>query len=171
MVRRMDYEFCSGQGFDVHAFDEKVTGVETIRLCGIDIPFHKKLKGHSDADVGLHAITDALYGAVGAGDIGQHFPPSDDAFKDMDSVVFLEHALSLIRAEKGQLVNVDVTLICEEPKIGPYRPYIKERLASMLYLSKKRVNIKATTTEQLGFTGRKEGIAAQAIVSVAVPLD
>tara|TARA_B100001989_G_C24543353_1_gene469014 strand:- start:80 stop:589 length:510 start_codon:yes stop_codon:yes gene_type:complete len=169
MVRRMTYEFCSGLGFDVHSFsDEPAT---SIRLCGIDIPYEKKLKGHSDADVGLHAITDAIYGAIGAGDIGQHFPPSNDTFKDMDSAVFLEHALSLVRGEKGQLINVDVTLICEEPKIEPYRKFIKERLAALLYLQPRRVNIKATTTEQLGFTGRKEGIAAQAIVSIALPVD
>ncbi|MDH5722724.1 MAG: 2-C-methyl-D-erythritol 2,4-cyclodiphosphate synthase [Alphaproteobacteria bacterium] len=169
MVRRMDYEFCSGLGFDVHSFSDEVA--ETIRLCGVDIPFHRKLKGHSDADVALHALTDAIYGAIGAGDIGQHFPPSNDDFKNMDSAVFLEHSLSLVRAEKGELVNADITLICEEPKIGPYRPYIKERLSSLLYLDKRRVNIKATTTEQLGFTGRKEGIAAQAVVSIAIPID
>ena len=158
-----------GQGFDVHAFDDDAQDVTSIRLCGIDILHDRKLKGHSDADVGLHALTDAILGAIGAGDIGQHFPPSNMDFKNMDSAVFLERAMTLLRDRGGVLINADITLICEAPKIGPYRDKITERLSDILKTSKDRLNIKATTTETLGFTGRKEGIAAQAIVSVSLP--
>lgn len=162
-------ETCTGLGFDVHAFDETAHNVTSIRLCGIDIPFARKLKGHSDADVGLHALTDAIYGALCEGDIGLHFPPSDMTFKDMDSAIFLRHALDLIKEKQGKLIHADITLMCEKPKIGPHREAIQDRLCALLNLSKNRVNIKATTTEKLGFTGREEGIAAQAIVTIKLP--
>lgn len=158
-------EFRSGLGFDVHAFDEEPRA-KTIRLCGVDIPFDRTLKGHSDADVGLHALTDAILGAIGEGDIGLHFPPSNMEFKNMDSAVFLIRAMDLLRQKNAVLVNADITLICERPKIGNYREEIQARVAKLLEIEPSRVNIKATTTEKLGFTGRKEGIAAQAIVSV-----
>lgn len=158
-----------GMGFDVHAFDENENDVKSVRLCGVDVAYDRKLKGHSDADVGLHALTDAILGAIGEGDIGLHFPPSNMDFKNMDSAVFLNHALKLMQDKGGVLVNADVTLICERPKIGAYRDEIVLRLADLLKISKERVNIKATTTEKLGFTGRKEGIAAQACVSIMMP--
>lgn len=158
-----------GSGFDVHAFDDSSVGVTSVRLCGVDIEYDRKLKGHSDADVGLHALTDAILGALGEGDIGLHFPPSNMDFKDMDSAIFLQHAMELLHKKNGLLVNVDVTLICERPKVGPYRTDIIARLADILNIEETRINIKATTTERLGFTGRKEGIAAQASVSVALP--
>lgn len=157
----------SGQGFDVHAFDEHKDG--PVRLCGIDVPHHCALKGHSDADVGLHAITDAILGAVGEGDIGRHFPPSNDDFKDMDSAIFLEKAVEMLNQKGGSLKNIDLTLICEEPKIGPHAAEMQKRVAEITNLPAARVNIKATTTEGLGFTGRKEGIAAQALVTINIP--
>lgn len=161
------YETRIGQGFDVHAFDD--TPTETIRLCGIDIPHNRTLKGHSDADVGLHTLTDAILGAIGEGDIGLHFPPSDNTFKDMDSAVFLEHAMALLREKGGQLINADLTIICEAPKIGKHRTAITKRMADIMGVSENCLNIKATTTEKLGFTGRSEGIAAQAVVSASLP--
>ncbi len=162
------FETCIGQGFDVHAFDEGAG--DTVILCGVPIPHHCKLKGHSDADVGLHALTDAILGAIGEGDIGLHFPPSNMDFKDMDSAIFLKKAMELLQNKGGRLINVDVTLICEAPKVGPYREAIIGRIATILGLTENRVNVKATTTEKLGFTGRKEGIAAQAIASVHLPI-
>jgi len=125
--------------------------------------------GHSDADVGLHAITDALLGAMAAGDIGSHFPPSDPTWKGVCSTIFLDHASDLIREVGGFIEHVDVTLICERPKIGPYRAAMVEKLATLLQLPSNRVSVKATTTERLGFTGRGEGIAAQAIATVLLP--
>ncbi len=156
----------SGQGFDVHRFSDVNT--QNIRLCGVDIPHDKALQGHSDADVALHALTDAILGAIGQGDIGLHFPPSNDDFKNMDSAVFVRHAMKLLRDKGGELVNADITLICEAPKISAHRDKIIERLAEIMEVCKTRINIKATTTEKLGFTGRGEGIAAQAIVSVSI---
>lgn len=160
-------EYRTGLGYDVHAFDPDERDITSIRLCGIDVPYHRRLAGHSDADVGLHALTDAILGAIGEGDIGLHFPPSDMTFKDMDSAIFLRHALKLMKQKGGALVNADVTLICEKPKVGPHRESIRNKLAELLELPYERVNIKATTTEKLGFTGREEGIASQAIVSIA----
>lgn len=159
----------TGLGFDVHAFDDSDNSTGSVRLCGVDIPHDRKLKGHSDADVGLHALTDALLGAIGEGDIGLHFPPTNMDFKNMDSAIFLEHAVRMMQEKQGKLINTDITLICERPKIGDYRGAIRIRVAQILGISASRVNIKATTTEQLGFTGRREGIAAQAIVSVMLP--
>ena len=155
-----------GQGFDVHAFDRDSKG--PIRLCGVDIPHAHALKGHSDADVGLHALTDAILGATGEGDIGRHFPPSNPDFKDMDSAIFLEKAMDILREKSGTLNNIDLTLICEEPKITPHAEAMSERISKITGLNKARINIKATTSEGLGFTGRKEGIAAQAIVTVSI---
>ncbi|MBI1301193.1 MAG: bifunctional 2-C-methyl-D-erythritol 4-phosphate cytidylyltransferase/2-C-methyl-D-erythritol 2,4-cyclodiphosphate synthase [Alphaproteobacteria bacterium] len=161
------YETRTGTGYDVHAFDE--AAADKVRLCGVDVPHDKTLKGHSDADVGLHAITDALLGAIGEGDIGLHFPPSDDTFKNMDSAIFLEKANALLKGRDGKIINVDVTLICERPKLGAFRDTMRDRIAEILSISSERVNVKATTTEKLGFTGREEGIAAQAVVNVSLP--
>ncbi len=157
----------TGQGFDVHAFD--TTPAKNIRLCGIDIPFDKSLKGHSDADVGLHAITDAILGAIGEGDIGVHFPPSNNNFKNMDSALFVKHAIKHMQDKGGKIINIDLTLICESPKIGKHREQIIERLSNILEIAQTRINIKATTTEKLGFTGRGEGIAAQCIANISLP--
>jgi len=126
------------------------------------------LLGHSDADVGLHAVTDALLGAIGAGDIGTHFPPSDAQWKGVSSDKFLKHAGKMLDSFYGRIANIDVTLICEEPKIGPYREAMREKIAEILKISKARVSVKATTTEGLGFTGRGEGIAAQAVATVII---
>ena len=150
-------------GFDVHKFEEG----SFVTLCNVKVPHDMGLNGHSDADVALHALTDALLGAAGSGDIGLHFPPSDNKWKGSDSAQFLQYAVSLVKGLGGKILNADVTLICERPKIGPYRLQMTERLSELLEISASRISIKATTTEKLGFTGRKEGIAAQACVSVA----
>ena len=162
-------EVRTGLGYDVHRFADSEISPKSIRLCGIDIPFDRKLEGHSDADVGLHALTDALLGAIGEADIGTHFPPSDSKFKGADSAAFLKHAADLMKAKGGRLVNADLILICEAPKIGQHREKIVARIAEILDVLQFRINVKATTTEKLGFTGRKEGIVAQAVVSVALP--
>jgi len=154
-----------GMGYDVHRFE---TGSAVI-LCGIEIPYHKKLAGHSDADVGLHALTDAILGAIAQGDIGQHFPPSDPQWKGAPSRIFLEHAGKLVRSMGGEIINLDVTLICEAPRIGPHRILMQQRIEQILGLPPGRVSVKATTTEGLGFAGRSEGIAAQAVASVSAP--
>lgn len=154
-----------GFGYDVHRFS---AGSQVI-LFGIAIAHTARLAGHSDADVGLHAITDAILGAIGRGDIGQHFPPSDPQWEGADSAVFLAHAATLARQAGGTIVNVDATAICERPKVGPYRRAMQTRVAEILGISSERVNIKATTTERLGFTGRSEGIAAQAVATVRMP--
>ena len=169
MIKQERYETRVGMGYDVHAFDNNVEGVEHIRICGIDIPFDRQLKGHSDADVGLHALTDAIFGALGEADIGTHFPPSDSAFENMDSAVFLEKAVSRINERGGVLINADITIICEKPKIGVHRDAIVKRVGEIMGVSSSRVNLKATTTEKLGFEGRREGIAAQAVVSIQLP--
>jgi 2-C-methyl-D-erythritol 4-phosphate cytidylyltransferase/2-C-methyl-D-erythritol 2,4-cyclodiphosphate synthase len=154
-----------GIGFDVHRFGP---GSE-IMLCGIGVPSDRGLVGHSDADVGLHAITDALLGAVAAGDIGMHFPPSDPQWSGAPSDQFVRHAAGLIRAKGGDISHVDVTIICELPKIGPYRTAMAARIAEILDIGDGRVGVKATTTEGLGFTGRGDGIAVQAIATVRLP--
>ena len=156
-----------GMGFDVHAFAE---GRE-LWLAGVRIPHEKGLAGHSDADVVLHAITDAILGALGAGDIGDHFPPSDPQWRGAASSLFVEHARDLVGRGGGRIEHVDVTVICEAPKIGPHRDAMRARVAALLRLPLQRVSIKATTTERLGFTGRGEGIAAQAIATVSLPED
>lgn len=160
------FETRSASGFDVHRFAE---GGDHVMLCGIPVPHDSGLEGHSDADVGLHALTDALLGCIAAGDIGQHFPPTDPHWKGASSDRFLAHAAGLVMAKGGHIVHVDVTLICERPKIGPHRKAMTARIAEILSLSADRVSVKATTTEQLGFTGRREGIAAQAMATVELP--
>ena len=155
-----------GTGFDVHRLAEG----EELWLCGVRLEHDRGLAGHSDADVGLHAVVDALLGAAGAGDIGQHFPPTDPRWRGAPSSRFLEHAVALAREAGFAIGNVDLTLICEAPKIGPHRDRMRERLAELLGVGIEAVNVKATTTERLGFTGRGEGIAAQA-VALLVPLE
>lgn len=152
-------------GYDVHRFAEG----EALWLGGVRIPHAKGLSGHSDADVALHAITDALLGTISAGDIGMHFPPSDPQWRGAASARFLEHAASLVAAQGGILDFIDLTLICEAPKIGPHREAIRASIATILDLDPRQVSVKATTTERLGFTGRGEGMAAQAIATVRVP--
>lgn len=152
----------TGQGFDVHAFEN--TGTENdankhIRLFGADIPYSKKLKGHSDADVGLHALCDAIYGICGNGDIGVHFPPSKKEHRDQDSTEFLIHALDMLHECGGSLLHIDLTLIGEEPKMTPYRGEIIKKLSALTNLAAHQIGFKATTSEQLGFIGRKEGLA------------
>jgi 2-C-methyl-D-erythritol 4-phosphate cytidylyltransferase / 2-C-methyl-D-erythritol 2,4-cyclodiphosphate synthase len=151
-----------GTGFDVHVLE----GGRRLMLCGVAVPHDKGLAGHSDADVGIHALCDAIYGALAEGDIGRHFPPSEAAWKDADSTRFLTHAAGRIAARGGRLVNADITLICERPKIAPHADTMRARLASLLGVEAARISVKATTTEKLGFTGRGEGIAAQAVVTV-----
>ncbi|MBT3071129.1 bifunctional 2-C-methyl-D-erythritol 4-phosphate cytidylyltransferase/2-C-methyl-D-erythritol 2,4-cyclodiphosphate synthase [Rhodomicrobium sp. Az07] len=151
-----------GSGFDVHAFEEG----DHVTLCGVKIPHDKGLKAHSDGDAGLHALTDALYGTIGAGDIGDHFPPSDPQWRAMDSTVFLKHAVAMVVEKGGRITNADVTLICERPKVGPHRDAMRARMAEILGIEMERVSVKATTSEQLGFTGRREGIAALASATV-----
>lgn len=155
-------EFRTGMGFDAHRF---VAG-DHVWLCGVKIAHDRTLEGHSDADAGLHALTDALLGAIGAGDIGQHFPPSDPKWRGANSAQFLEHAMDLLRAKGGMLANADVTLICERPKIGPHREAMRARIAEILNVDTSRISVKATTTEGMGFTGRNEGLAAQAVVTI-----
>jgi 2-C-methyl-D-erythritol 4-phosphate cytidylyltransferase/2-C-methyl-D-erythritol 2,4-cyclodiphosphate synthase len=151
-------------GYDVH----RLVAGEQLWLGGVLIPHDKGLSGHSDADVALHAITDAMLGTIAAGDIGQHFPPSDPRWKGAESGQFLQHAASLVAAKGGIVDFVDLTIICEAPKIGPYREAIRDRVAALLRLSREQISVKATTTERLGFTGRGEGIAAQAAVTIRI---
>jgi 2-C-methyl-D-erythritol 4-phosphate cytidylyltransferase/2-C-methyl-D-erythritol 2,4-cyclodiphosphate synthase len=151
-----------GFGFDAHAF----AAGEKLWLGGIQVPHDKGLAGHSDADVVLHALTDAILGALGAGDIGDHFPPSDPQWRGAASSLFVEHARALAEQAGGRIAHVDVTIVCEAPRIGPYRDAIRARVAALLRLPLSRTSIKATTTERLGFTGRGEGIAAQAVATI-----
>lgn len=153
----------TGSGYDVHRF----TSGTCVRLCGVDIPFEKSLAGHSDADVGLHALTDAILGAIAAGDLGMHFPSSNLQWKNSDSSVFLNHAVELAEKEGFYVRHVDITLICEAPNLTPYRGVMREAVADILDIDVSAVSIKATTTEGLGFLGRGEGIAAQAIASLS----
>lgn len=152
----------TGMGFDVHAF----SGEGPLMLGGIEVPHDRGLAGHSDADVVLHAITDALLGAGGLGDIGEHFPPSAERWKDADSSLFLAHAAGLIRERRAVIDHIDCTVIAELPKVGPYRAAMRMRIAEIVGLSVDQVSVKATTTEGLGFTGRGEGIAAQAVANI-----
>jgi 2-C-methyl-D-erythritol 4-phosphate cytidylyltransferase/2-C-methyl-D-erythritol 2,4-cyclodiphosphate synthase len=154
-----------GNGYDVHRFG---AGDEVI-LCGVPVAHDRGLQGHSDADVGLHAITDALYGALAEGDIGRHFPPSDPQWKGAASDIFLRHAAELARSKGYQISNVDCTLVCEFPKITPHAPAMRAAVAEILSVDISRVSIKATTSERLGFTGRSEGIAAIATACVVKP--
>lgn len=152
----------TGTGYDVHRF---ATG-DALTLCGVTLPFDARLDGHSDADVGMHALTDAIYGALAEGDIGQHFPPSDPRWKGADSRVFLEHAAARVAARGFQITHADVTLICEAPKIGPHADTMRATLARIMGIEAGRVSVKATTSERLGFTGRREGIAALATATL-----
>lgn len=154
-----------GQGFDAHRWGPGAS----VWLCGVEIAHDQALIGHSDADAGLHALTDALLGAMGDGDIGDHFPPTDPRWKGASSDRFLVHAVERLQARGGRLVNVDVTLICERPKVKPHRQAMRQRLAGLLSLPLDAVSVKATTTEAMGFTGRGEGLAAQAIATIDLP--
>jgi 2-C-methyl-D-erythritol 4-phosphate cytidylyltransferase/2-C-methyl-D-erythritol 2,4-cyclodiphosphate synthase len=156
-----------GTGFDVH----RLGPGDGVWLCGVKLPFDQALVGHSDADVAIHALVDALLGALGDGDIGAHFPPSDMRWKGAASSQFLRHAASLVAARGGAIRHVDVTIICERPKIGPHRAALRASLAELLGVPEGRVSVKATTTEGLGFTGRGEGIAAQAAATIALPFE
>ena len=151
-----------GNGFDVHAFGQG----DSVTLCGVEIPFERGLKGHSDADVGMHAVTDAIYGALAEGDIGQHFPPSDPQWKGAASFIFLEHAIALAETKGFAISHLDCTLICEQPKIGPYASAMRSALSQIAGIDAERISVKATTSEKLGFTGRGEGIAAQATATL-----
>jgi len=155
----------TGTGFDVHRFTEG----NHVWLCGIKIPHDFGLEGHSDADAGLHALTDAILGAIGAGDIGSHFPPTDEKWRGANSSIFLDHAAGLVRDLGGAIAHTDITLICERPKIAPHRDAMRRRVAEILAIDIDRVSIKATTTEGLGFTGRREGLAAQAVATIRLP--
>lgn len=156
-----------GTGFDVHAFEAG----RPLVLCGVRVPHDRGLAGHSDADVGIHALCDAIYGALAEGDIGRHFPPSDAKWKNADSASFLRHAAGRIAARRGLLANADITLICERPRIGPHAPAMIAKLAELLGVERSLISVKATTTERLGFTGREEGIACQAVSTVLMRRD
>ncbi len=151
-----------GQGYDVHSF---APGDE-VTLCGVSIPFEKALSGHSDADVAMHALTDAIFGAIAEGDIGRWFPPSDPQWKGADSAIFLRKAMERLAARGARLTNADVTIVCERPKITPHAPAMIARLAEIMGVEPGRISVKATTSERLGFTGREEGIAALALATV-----
>ena len=154
-----------GQGFDVHRFAEG----DAVWLCGVKIPHTHRLDGHSDADVGLHALADAIYGALAEGDIGTHFPPSDPQWKGAESHIFLSHAAELVRKHGGRIVNTDVTLLCEAPKILPHAAAMRTRLAEIMQIDATRISIKATTLERMGFIGREEGMGCMANVAIEVP--
>ena len=165
MLLNASAETRGGTGYNVHRF-----GIgDHVMLCGVRVPHEQGLVGHSDADVGLHALTDAILGAIADGDIGSHFPPSDPKWRGAESGQFLRHAAALVRARGGRVVNVNVTLICEAPKVGPHRDAMRARIAELLDVPAGRVAVKATTSEGLGFTGRSEGIAAQAVATVSLP--
>ncbi len=153
-----------GNGFDVHRFGPG----DHITLCGVIIPHDRGLVGHSDADAGLHALTDAILGALGEGDIGEHFPPTDPQWMGKDSTIFLQHAAALLSERGGSVRHLDVTLICERPKISPHRHAMQRRVAEIIGIDSTQVNVKATTTEGLGFAGRSEGVAAQAVATIAL---
>jgi len=155
-------EFRVGIGFDAHRFAPN----RILRLCGVTIPYELGLIGHSDADVALHALCDALLGALALGDIGQHFPDTDPHYKDADSSTFLEAVMALVRERGWQVNNVDLTIIAQTPKLAPYRDAMRSRLAELLGVEIDAVSVKATTTDQMGFVGRREGIAAIAVVSL-----
>ena len=155
----------TGMGYDVHRFAPG----DHVWLCGVKVPHDHTLEGHSDADAGLHALTDAILGAIGEGDIGQHFPPTDERWRGAPSWRFLDHAANLVSTRGGAIVHCDITIICERPKVGPYREAMRGRIAEILRLDLSRVSVKATTTEGLGFEGRREGLAAQAVATVRLP--
>jgi len=160
------FEYRTGSGYDVHRLIEG----DGVWLCGVKVPHDMKLEGHSDADVAMHALTDAILGAIAAQDIGAHFPPSDPQWRGAPSWKFLDHAMKLVAQKGGMVTHCDVTIICERPKVGPHRDAMIARLAEIMGVDPHRISVKATTTEKLGFTGRGEGIAAQAMATVALPL-
>jgi 2-C-methyl-D-erythritol 4-phosphate cytidylyltransferase/2-C-methyl-D-erythritol 2,4-cyclodiphosphate synthase len=162
---RGDMDVRTGNGYDVHAFEEG----DHVILCGVRIPHEKKLKGHSDADVAMHTVTDALYGAMAEGDIGRHFPPSDPQWKGAASEIFLKHAVDLARSKGFTISNIDVTIVCERPKIGPHATEMTKEMARIMAMDEDRISVKATTSERLGFTGREEGIAALATATLVKP--
>lgn len=155
-----------GTGFDVHAFDDKENQNNYVILCGVKIPYKYRILAHSDGDVALHALTDALLGSVAEGSIGQHFPPTDDKWKNCSSEVFLIHANNLIKTHKFAISNIDITIICQEPKIMPYALQMRQNIATILCINLNQINVKAVTTEGLGAIGRKEGVAVQASVLI-----
>ncbi|MDX2074778.1 MAG: bifunctional 2-C-methyl-D-erythritol 4-phosphate cytidylyltransferase/2-C-methyl-D-erythritol 2,4-cyclodiphosphate synthase [Alphaproteobacteria bacterium] len=163
----------TAMGYDVHALrphsPDTPVAQQVIKICGVNIPHTHYLEGHSDADVGLHALVDALLGTLGEGDIGSHFPPSDMRWKGADSDRFLLHAFELLTKRGGEIIHLDLTVICEHPKITPHREAMRNHIAQMLKLAPDRISVKATTTEKLGFLGRGEGIAAQAVATVKIP--
>lgn len=159
-------EYRNGQGFDVHCFAPG----DAVWLCGVRIPHDRRLDGHSDADVGLHALADALYGAMAEGDIGRHFPPTDPKWKGAESHIFLAHAADLVRKRGGRIVNTDLTLLCEAPKIAPHAAAMCVRMAEIMGLPADRISVKATTMERMGFVGREEGIGCMATATIAVPV-
>lgn len=161
-ILRGQMDIRTGSGFDVHRFGPG----DHVVLCGVTIPHERSLQGHSDADVGMHALTDALYGAMAEGDIGRHFPPSEAQWKGAESHIFLRHAVELASGKGFSISNVDVTLICEYPKIGPHAPAMRAALSQIMGLETDRISVKATTSEKLGFTGRGEGIAAMATATL-----
>ena len=161
-ILEADMDIRTGNGFDVHRFGDG----DHVTLCGVAVPFDRGLQGHSDADVGMHAVTDAIYGALAEGDIGQHFPPSDPQWKGAESHIFLDHACTLARSRGYQITHADCTLICEAPKIGPHADAMRAEMARIMGLDVGAVSVKATTSERLGFTGRGEGIAALATVTL-----
>jgi 2-C-methyl-D-erythritol 4-phosphate cytidylyltransferase/2-C-methyl-D-erythritol 2,4-cyclodiphosphate synthase len=165
LVRSVAMETRTAFGFDVHGFEPG----SAVMLGGVAIPHTEALAGHSDADVALHALTDAVLGTIGAGDIGKHFPPSDPRWRGASSDRFLRHAIELLAGRGGRIVHLDLTLICEAPKIGPHRDAMVASIARIASIDPDRVSVKATTTEKLGFTGRREGIAAQAVATVEIP--
>ena len=169
MLRQNLDDLRVAQGMDAHRFTEQAPEDGNIMLAGIPVPHDKALAGHSDADVALHALTDALLGTLAEGDIGQHFPPQDDKWKGASSDIFLIFARDRVRARGGIIAHVDLTIICERPKVGPHREAMQARIAQILEISADRISIKATTTEKMGFTGRGEGIAAQAVATVRLP--
>ncbi|MEO0904836.1 MAG: bifunctional 2-C-methyl-D-erythritol 4-phosphate cytidylyltransferase/2-C-methyl-D-erythritol 2,4-cyclodiphosphate synthase [Pseudomonadota bacterium] len=164
-LMRPQMDIRCGNGYDVHRFGPG----DHVWLCGVQIPHTRSLQGHSDADVGMHAVTDAIYGALGKGDIGQHFPPSDPQWKGAESHIFLKHAVALAADEGFSISNVDCTLVCELPKIGPHQDAMKAVMGAYMGLDSDRISVKATTSEKLGFTGREEGIAAIATVTLIKP--
>lgn len=155
-------QFRVGSGFDVHRFAEQ----RRLVLCGIEVPYEKGLLGHSDADVALHALMDAMLGAAAMGDIGKHFPDTDERFKGADSVKLTEHVVALLQEKDWLINNADITIIAQQPKLAKYIPAMRSKVASVLQIEEECVNVKATTTEKLGFTGRGEGMAAEAVVSL-----
>ncbi len=161
-LMRQNMDIRVGNGYDVHRFGPG----DHVWLCGVQVPHTRSLQGHSDADVGMHAVTDAIYGALGKGDIGQHFPPSDPQWKGAASHIFLKHAVALAKSEGFEIGNADCTLVCEQPKIGPHQDAMKAVMAAYMGLDSGRISVKATTSERLGFTGREEGIASIATVTL-----